>query len=205
MPTKRAEVVLPLLLIAVLSVVIGATAYSKFIEAPNPNGPPSRVLRPPTTAMPMAGVASVIDGDTIEIHGTRIRLFGIDAPESGQACTIEGRAWPCGRRAAFALADKIRGQSVECRQKDRDRFDRVVAVCRADGEDINGWMVYQGWAVAYRRYSLDYVNQERQAANAKRGMWQGEFDAPEEWRRNHTQRLNPAPPPPSKPKFVTPP
>jgi endonuclease YncB( thermonuclease family) len=155
----------------------------------------------------MTGQASVIDGDTIDIHGTRIRLHGIDAPESGQPCTINGKAWPCGRRAAFALSDKIKGHTVECRPKDTDRYGRSVAVCRANGDDVSGWMVEQGWAVAYRRYSLDYVNEERHAANARRGIWQGEFEAPEDWRRNHSVRTTSprSEGSPAKPKFVTPP
>jgi endonuclease YncB( thermonuclease family) len=136
-----------------------------------------------SNAQTIAGQASVIDGDTIEIHGTRIRLFGIDAPEGGQTCTLQGKAFPCGRRASFALADKIGRQVVECQPKDRDRYGRVVAVCRIGGEDINGWMVAQGWALAYRYYSLDYVSQEQRAESAKAGMWQGQFQAPWDWRR----------------------
>ena len=136
-----------------------------------------------SSAQTIAGQASVIDGDTIEIHGTRIRLFGIDAPEGAQTCTVQGKSFPCGRRASFALADKIGRQAVECQPKDRDRYGRVVAVCRVGGEDINGWMVAQGWALAYRYYSTDYVSQERRAESAKAGMWQGEFQPPWDWRR----------------------
>ena len=134
-------------------------------------------------AQTIAGQASVIDGDTIEIHGTRIWLFGIDAPEGGQTCRVQDKAFPCGRRAAFALADKIGRHEVECRPKDRDRFGRIVAVCLVGGEDINGWMVAQGWALAYRHYSVDYVDQERRAQSAKAGMWQGQFEPPWDWRR----------------------
>jgi endonuclease YncB( thermonuclease family) len=136
-----------------------------------------------SSAQTIAGQASVIDGDTIEIHGTRIRLFGIDAPEGGQTCMAQGKAFACGRRAAFALADKIGRQVVECQPKDRDRYGRVVAVCRVGGEDVNGWMVAQGWALAYRRYSLDYVSQEQRAQSSKAGMWQGQFQPPWDWRR----------------------
>lgn len=96
-----------------------------------------------SSAQTIVGQASVIDGDTIEIHGARIRLFGIDAPEGGQTCTAQGKAFACGRRAAFALADKIGRQVVECQPKDRDRYGRVVAVCRVGGEDVNGWMAAQ--------------------------------------------------------------
>ena len=101
-----------------------------------------------SSAEVIAGRASVIDGDTIEIHGQRIRLHGIDAPESGQSCTVRGKRSRCGRNAAIALADKIGNRTVQCEKKDIDRYNRVVAVCRAGGEDLNGWMVTEGWAQA---------------------------------------------------------
>ncbi|MGA8388745.1 MAG: thermonuclease family protein [Pseudolabrys sp.] len=196
---------LPLALIALLSLVVGVAAYSKFSNSEL--GQPIRQTPPSPTSQTIKGQASVIDGDTIEIHGTRIRLFGIDAPESGQTCTVQGKAWPCGRRAALALSDKIGRHVVECRPKDRDRYGRVVAVCLADGNDINGWMVAEGWALAYRQYSSDYVNQERSAANAKRGMWQGTFEPPWDWRHNYAQRPGSSSRPENSPtwKSVTPP
>src|SRR5262245_53169901 len=132
----------------------------------------------------IVGRASVIDGDTIEIAGTRIRLFGIDAPEGAQTCDVRGKTYRCGQQAAFALSDKLGNRTVECRPKDRDRYQRVVAVCAVAGEDINAWMVAQGWALAYRHYSHDYVGQEQRAADAKLGVWQGRFEAPWDWRRS---------------------
>jgi endonuclease YncB( thermonuclease family) len=171
--------------------------------------PTVSVPRPSVNPQKIMGQASVIDGDTIEIHRTRIRLFGIDAPEGGQTCTIQGRSWPCGQRAAFALSNKIGRQPVECRQKDRDQYNRVVAICLVGNDDINGWMVEQGWALAFRRFSNDYVDHERRAVNAKRGMWEGEFEAPWDWRRNHSGQARPPrpgkSPHPPPPKFVTPP
>ena len=132
----------------------------------------------------VAGVASVIDGDTIEIHGQRIRIHGVDAPESGQPCAgSDGAAWPCGRDAAFALADAIGRAVVECAERDRDRYGRIVAVCTVAGEDLGAGLVSQGYALAYRHYSHDYVDQEDAARLAGAGMWQGEFISPWEWRR----------------------
>ena len=133
----------------------------------------------------IVGQASVIDGDTIEIHGTRIRLFGIDAPEGGQTCTANGKLFRCGQQAAFALADMIGNKTVECRPKDSDRYGRIVAVCLAGGQNLNAWMVANGYALAYRYYSTDYVGQEEQAARSKLGMWRGEFIPPWEWRRGN--------------------
>lgn len=131
----------------------------------------------------IVGRASVIDGDTLEIHGTRIRLFGIDAPESGQSCTVRGKKSRCGQQAALALANKISSGTVSCEARDRDQYNRVVAVCRAGGDDLNAWMVAEGWAMAYRRYSADYVRQENNASASKIGIWQGDFIAPWDWRR----------------------
>ena len=138
----------------------------------------------PALAENLAGIASIIDGDTVEIHGERIRLYGIDAPESRQNCKRDGQPWRCGKDAAFALADKIASKPVECTSKGKpDRYGRTVAVCRLAGEDLNAWMVSQGWALAYRQYSRDYVPQENEAKEAKRGVWASEFIPPWEWRR----------------------
>jgi endonuclease YncB( thermonuclease family) len=129
------------------------------------------------------GRASIIDGDTLDIGGQRIRLHGIDAPESGQSCRDgTGRDYRCGQRATLALSDKIGGQIISCERRDIDRYNRIVAVCRLAGEDLNGWLVSEGWAVAYRRYSGDYIGAEETAKSANRGVWAGTFTAPDEWR-----------------------
>jgi endonuclease YncB( thermonuclease family) len=132
---------------------------------------------------PVVGVASVIDGDTLEIHDQRIRLHGIDAPESGQSCEKDGKQYRCGQQAALALADKIGRALIRCEQRDIDRYKRTVAVCRLGVEDLNGWMVRQGWAIAYRQYSRDYVDDESAAQAAKAGIWAGRFIEPSKWRR----------------------
>ena len=138
---------------------------------------------PALSASPLIGVASVIDGDTIEIHGQRIRLYGIDAPEGSQLCAQPtGERWRCGQRAAFALSEYIGSGTVECEPRDRDRYGRVVAVCFLRGEDLNGWLVSSGWALAFRRYSLDYVEQENAARQSRLGVWSSVFEPPWEWR-----------------------
>ena len=138
---------------------------------------------PALSASPLIGVASVIDGDTIEIHGQRIRLYGIDAPEGSQLCTQStGERWRCGQRAAFALSDHIGSGIVECEPRGLDRYRRVLAVCFLRGENLNGWLVLGGWALAFRRYSLDYVEQENTARLARVGVWSGAFEPPWEWR-----------------------
>ena len=132
----------------------------------------------------IVGVASVIDGDTIEIHSVRIRLHGIDAPESRQLClAADGKQWRCGHKASLALADKISRAPVACHRTDVDRYGRTVAVCFKGAEDINAWLVTEGWAVAYRRYSNDYVPNEEQAKAATKGIWSSRFVMPWDWRQ----------------------
>jgi endonuclease YncB( thermonuclease family) len=142
------------------------------------------LLTSPCAADPEIGRASVIDGDTLEIRGTRIRLHGVDAPESGQSClSRNGKNYRCGQHAALALSDKIGTSNVSCEQKDIDRYKRIVAVCTVRGEDINAWLVQQGYALAYRQYGTDYISEEEKARAAKRGLWAGSFTSPWDWRR----------------------
>ena len=132
----------------------------------------------------MTGVASVTDGDSIEIRGTRIRLHGIDAPESRQLCSSpSGQTWRCGQQAALALSDRIGRRSISCVARNIDRYGRNIAVCSQDGIDLNGWMVAEGWAVAYRLYSQDYVADETESRRAGRNIWTGTFVMPWDWRR----------------------
>lgn len=135
------------------------------------------------SADPIIGQASVIDGDTIEIHGVRIRLNGIDAPESRQLCRKGDVDYRCGQAAAFALADLIGDTTVSCEPSGKDRYGRTIATCAAHGADIGSRMVEAGHALAFRRYSLVYVDAEDAARAAALGVWQGEFMPPWEWRK----------------------
>lgn len=136
---------------------------------------------PPT----VMGRASVIDGDTLEIHGQRIRLWGVDAPEARQPCNDAGGvAYACGRLAANRLDQRLQNRTVSCFERDTDRYGRMVARCETDGEDVGAWLVRQGLAVRYARYSgAAYLVEEVAARRDKAGVWAGTFTNPEDWRR----------------------
>jgi endonuclease YncB( thermonuclease family) len=144
----------------------------------------------------LTGRASVIDADTIEIHGRRIRLHGVDAPEKGQECFLsDGTPWRGGQRGALALAEFIAVSPVTCQPVDTDRYGRVVANCHVRGRDIEEWLVSEGWAMAYRRYSSHYIGAEQVAKNAKRGIWAGTVQPPWEWRHQSRPRHSSPPSP----------
>ena len=195
LPAKRRTLlakflsVLGLILLGVLGLVGVVTFTLRFTGTTLSDLAPAtpRVENPITKLERIVGKAKVLDGDTIEISGRRIRLFGIDAPENGQTCTIKRKPFRCDQAATSALADKIGAHVVECEPKDLDIYSRIVSVCFVEGEDINAWMVAKGWALAYRQYSRDYVSQEERASKAKLGMWQGEFELPWDWRQRASQ------------------
>lgn len=131
-----------------------------------------------------AGAAQVHDGDTITVAGQRIRLYGIDAPELSQDCRDrDGATYACGRLAKLRLERLTRGE-VRCDAVETDRYRREVSICRAGDVDLGAAMVSSGWARAYLRYSLRYADSEREARDARRGLWAGAFEDPWAWRDN---------------------
>ncbi|TGT63691.1 hypothetical protein EN813_009980 [Mesorhizobium sp. M00.F.Ca.ET.170.01.1.1] len=145
---------------------------------------------------PIIGVASVIDGDTIEVHGQRIRFNGIDAPESKQYCDdAKGFEYPCGRRSAEALDTfLVASRPVQCAFVTWDRYHRYVGDCRrADGSSVAAWMVEHGQALDWPRYSSGaYTKQQAKAEAAKVGLWVGKFEAPWDWRASHADGTAPS-------------
>lgn len=136
----------------------------------------------PGHAEGLSGPAAVIDGDTIHVGGNRVRLHGVDAPEGDQTCIAGDRRWHCGEYASRALADLIGSRTVDCKETARDRYGRIVAVCRLGLTDLSAWLAAEGWAVAYRRYSTAYVSHEHSARSTRRGIWRGRFVLPWDWR-----------------------
>ncbi|WP_341704753.1 thermonuclease family protein [Ferrovibrio sp.] len=132
----------------------------------------------------------VVDGDTLRIGAIRYRLHGIDAPEKSQKCEKNGVAWLCGQDAAAYLRRLVEGRSVACEEKDRDRYGRVVAVCRAGSLDLNRAMVRAGLAWAYTAYSADYLPAEQEARQAGAGVWApGAAAEPAwDWRRREREK-----------------
>lgn len=136
----------------------------------------------------LIGQASVIDGDTIEIHGSRIRLWGIDAPESSQLCrNDDSNLYQCGRASATALAGLLWAikRPVSCSPLDRDKYDRTVATCSlgTPGPDIGHWLVANGHALDWPKYSKGkYEDAQRSAEKAGRGIWAGSFVEPWQYR-----------------------
>jgi endonuclease YncB( thermonuclease family) len=135
----------------------------------------------PAAAGEITGRASVVDGDTIEIRGERIRFDGVDAPESKQICNnAAGRRYRCGQVSATALDVFLeKSRPVTCQTTGKS-YDRIVAVCRrADGAEVNSWLVANGFAVDWPKYSNGrYAAQQKRAKGAKLGIWAGEFEMP---------------------------
>ena len=132
----------------------------------------------------ISGFPSITDGDTIKISHKRIRLYGIDAPEKKQICVKNFTEYSCGQEATNNLKKKIDGKLVTCKVQEKlDRYKRYIGVCFIGDIDLNKWMVINGYAVAYKRYSKDYIEDENYAKKNKIGLWSGSFIHPEKWRK----------------------
>ena len=125
----------------------------------------------------------IIDGDTIHINKIKYRLYGIDAPEMNQLCKVKEENYMCGVKSKDFLVSLIANQSVKCEKKDIDRYKRIVAECFVGQTNINKELVRNGWALAYRDYSRDFINDEEFAKNNKLGIWKGTFIHPKKWRK----------------------
>ena len=143
----------------------------------------------------LEGLSKVIDGDTIHINSNKIRLEGIDAPEMKQKCKRNHlkvnyiislnfkKEYFCGVKAKNKLQKKIGSSQVKCISSGKDRYKRYIATCFVGKISLNKWMVRNGHAVAYRRYSKIYAEDEDFAKENKLGIWAGSFMVPEKWRK----------------------
>lgn len=125
----------------------------------------------------LSGPARVLDGDTLDIEGRRVRLEGIDAPELGQSCRRRDQgAWPCGIAAAKALESMIGNRDIDCSPAGVDKYGRTLGLCRSGALDLNREMVRVGLAWAFVKYSTSYVAVEAEARRAGTGVWQADND-----------------------------
>ena len=143
----------------------------------------------------LKGSPKIIDGDTIYIKSIKIRLEGIDAPEMKQKCkknflkisTIISlnlkKEYFCGKESKTKLKKKIGDKLVTCNTSGKDRYKRYLATCYIDKINLNRWLVKNGHAVAFTRYSKTYVKDEKFAKDNKLGIWAGTFMIPEKWRK----------------------
>ena len=152
--------------ILILSIIL--LFFSNFVLAKTINGKPR-----------------IIDGDTIHIKSNKIRLHGIDAPETKQTCKINDEVWFCGKQSTQELKNLINKQEVKCITNDVDIYNRFVAICYVNEININQWMVKSGWAIAYRYYSTDYIIEEKYARDNELGIWKSEFLKPYAYRKQN--------------------
>ena len=141
------------------------------------------------------GIPKIIDGDTVHISKHKIRLEGIDAPEMKQQCkkvffkisSIIGftfyKDYYCGVASKKKLVEKIDRSKIKCIYSSKDKYKRFLATCFKDQINLNKWMVRNGHAIAYKRYSKRYLKDEDFARKNKLGLWQGRFMYPEKWRK----------------------
>ena len=153
------------------------------------------VLLSNSIAEEISGTPKVVDGDTVHIDNYKFRLEGIDAPEMRQQCKKESfkisffigftfyKDYSCGRVSKEKLITKIDTTEIKCISSSKDRYKRYIATCYKGKTNLNQWMVRNGFAIAYRRYSKKYVPDEVFAKENKLGLWQGKFMEPEKWRK----------------------
>jgi len=153
------------------------------------------VLLSNSIAEEISGIPEVVDGDTIHIDNYKFRLEGIDAPEMRQQCKKESfkislfigltfyKDYSCGKVSKEKLITKIDTTEIKCISSSKDRYKRYIATCYKGKTNLNQWMVRNGFAIAYRRYSKKYVPDEEFAKENKLGLWKGKFMEPEKWRK----------------------
>ena len=144
----------------------------------------------PAYAANFTGAPRIVDGDTLAIGAMKFRLEGIDAPETDQLClNANGARWTCGIDSRDQLAAHIAGREIRCSSHGVDAYRRALATCYFANEELNGWLVQEGWALAYVKYSSKYTRVEEDARTEKRGIWQGAFIAPWDWRHRNNKTI----------------
>ena len=127
----------------------------------------------------------IIDGDTIHLNGEKIRFSGIDTPELKQTCNLNNEVIYCGIEAKKLLFNKIGKNKVECISEGKDQYKRTLAECFVNKHSLSRYLVRNGYAFAYRKYSKKYINDEDFARINKLGMWSMKFEYPWDYRKNN--------------------
>ena len=132
-----------------------------------------------------ASHVTVIDGDTIRLGDVKIRFSGIDAPEINQTCVASEGKVACGKISRDLLIEKVTNNKISCTDEGKDFYGRVLGECFVNGESLSSYLVREGFAFAYRKYSNKYIEDEEYAKFNKLGMWSMEFQYPWDYRSNN--------------------
>ena len=132
-----------------------------------------------------ASHVTVIDGDTIRLGDVKIRFSGIDAPEINQTCVASEGKVACGKISRDLLIEKVTNNKISCTDEGKDFYGRVLGECFVNGESLSAYLVREGFAFAYRKYSNKYIEDEEYAKFNKLGMWSMEFQYPWDYRKNN--------------------
>ena len=132
-----------------------------------------------------ASHVTVVDGDTIKLGDIKIRFSGIDAPEIKQTCIASEGKVACGKISKDTLIAKVTNNKISCTDEGKDVYGRVLGECFVNGESLSSYLVREGFAFAYRKYSNKYIKDEEYAKSNKHGMWSMEFEYPWDFRSNN--------------------
>lgn len=186
--------------LAIIMATIGYLLWSIFTPVPPAlDYRIALIAELPQAKHKLNGQVILSDGDSFKMANTndRVRLHGIDSPELAQNCSQNGKKWACGLQAKLALSRKINHAEISCVGDELDAYQRLIATCylHVSGqenelslngyENLNQWMVKNGWAIAYRFYSERYIGSEKFAKTKRLGIWRGSFMPPYNWRRQN--------------------
>ena len=127
----------------------------------------------------------IIDGDTIHLNNEKIRFTGIDTPELKQTCSKNNEIIYCGIQARQLLINKIGKNKVKCVREGKDQYKRTLAECFVNDLSLSKFLVREGYAFAYRKYSKKFIEDENFAKNNNIGMWSMKFEYPWDWRKKN--------------------
>ncbi|MEQ1578654.1 MAG: thermonuclease family protein [Hyphomicrobium sp.] len=167
--------------LACLAIIVGVLERNGYGRSGGDGQRPRSSQTIPASGV-VEGHPKLVDGDSFYLNGTEVRMLGIDAPEGRQTCERQGRSWPCGEDARRHLALFIGGRSISCRGDEPDQHGRMLGTCTVNGRNLNRDMVTSGFAVSFGAL---YNREEREARDARRGLWSGQFQKPQDWRHAH--------------------